>query len=195
MRRFVGIGAAWLAATLVAVAVAAAAVGSVRSEVTDAPTALAAPLVATTATLSASDPGSSTTTDSDIPEMPTTTAPNTEETTATTLDEASTSGSSEATPTTPPVTSTTTTTTAASSSYTKTYDTEAGSVRITVSGESVTFSGATPLPGWKVELENSGPEEVNVHFERNEDEHEDKEIKFKATIEDGELLVSISEES
>ncbi len=193
MRRFVGIGAAWLAATLVAVAVAAAAVGSVRSEVADTPTVLAAPLVATSATVSASDLGSSTTTDSDIPQVPITTARNTE--TTTTLDEADTSGSSEATTTTPPVASSSTTTTTGASSYTKTYDTEAGTVRITVSGESVTFSGATPLPGWKVELKNSGPEEVNVHFERNEDEHEDKEIKFKATIEDGELRVSISEES
>lgn len=71
----------------------------------------------------------------------------------------------------------------------------AGSVRITVSGESVTFSGATPLPGWTVELENSGPEEVNVHFERNEDEDEEEEIEFKAKVEDGELKVTISEES
>ncbi|GMR02742.1 MAG: hypothetical protein BMS9Abin20_1089 [Acidimicrobiia bacterium] len=40
MRQFVGIAAAWLAATLVAVAIAAAAVGSVRNEVADTPTAL-----------------------------------------------------------------------------------------------------------------------------------------------------------
>jgi uncharacterized protein YcnI len=76
-----------------------------------------------------------------------------------------------------------------------TFDTVAGSVRITVSGESVTFAGATPLPGWTVELENSGPEEVKVHFERNEDEDEEEEIEFKASVEDGELKISISEES
>ena len=62
MRRIVGISAAWMAATLVAVAVAAAAVGSVRSEVTDAPTALAAPLVATNATAPAPESETPTTT-------------------------------------------------------------------------------------------------------------------------------------
>ena len=65
-------------------------------------------------------------------------------------------------------------------------------MRIVVSGSEVKFGGATPLPGWTVELENSGPEEVKVHFERNDDEEE--EIEFKATIDDGELKVSISED-
>lgn len=195
MRRLVGISAAWLAATFIAVAVAAAAVGSVRSEVTDAPTALAAPLVAANAKLSLPASGASTTINSDIAETPTTAAPKAEGTTPTTLPERDTSDSSQTTTTTPPATSSTTTTSNTASSYTKTYDTEAGSVRITVSGESVAFSGATPLPGWKVELKNSGPEEVKVHFERNEGEHEDEEIEFKAEIEDGELRVSISEES
>ena len=64
-------------------------------------------------------------------------------------------------------------------------------MRIVVSGSAVKFGGATPLSGWTVELENSGPEEVKVHFERNDDEEE--EIEFKATIDDGELKVSISE--
>ena len=40
MRSFGGIGVAWFGATVVAVTIAAAAVGSVRSEVTDVPTAL-----------------------------------------------------------------------------------------------------------------------------------------------------------
>jgi uncharacterized protein YcnI len=65
-------------------------------------------------------------------------------------------------------------------------------VSITVTGASVTFAGATPLPGWTVEVKNSGPEEVKVHFERNDDE--DEKIEFKAKVEDGELDVKISED-
>lgn len=191
MSRIVGIGAAWLAATLVAVVVAAAAVGSVRSEVIDTPTALAAPVVE--AGLIAQPPASdtSTTTSTSIaPEErpPTTVA--TDSTPPSTVAQPSTPTTTLSPPTTTTIASTTTTV----SSYTKTYDTEAGSVRISVSGESVTFSGATPLPGWTVELENSGPEEVKVHFERNEDEDEEDEIEFKAKVEDGELKVSISKE-
>jgi hypothetical protein len=196
MRRIVGIGAAWIAATLVAVVVATAAVGSVRSEVTNAPTALAAPLVAASETAPAPDSETSTTTTTSVvPAAPTTTMAITVSTTTTTVPETHASGEAPVTTTTPPVTPTTATTTTTSSNYAKTYDTEAGSVRITVSGESVTFAGATPLPGWKVELEHSGPEEVKVNFERNEHEDEEKEIEFKATVEDGELRISISEES
>jgi hypothetical protein len=194
MSRIIGISAAWLAATLVAVAVAAAAVGSVRSEVTDAPTALAAPMVAVAATVPTPEPETATTTTTvfALP-APTTPVPITDSTTTTAdADQDDTPSGSPVTTTTPAATSTTTTT---ASSYTKTYDTDAGSVRITVSGESVTFAGAIPLPGWTVELENSGPEEVNVHFERNDDEGDEEEIEFKATIENGELKVSISEEN
>jgi hypothetical protein len=196
MRGIVGIGAAWIAATLVAVVVATAAVGSVRSEVTNAPTALAAPLVAASETAPAPDSETSTTTTTSVvPAAPTTTMAITVSTTTTTVPETHASGEAPVTTTTPPVTPTTATTTTTSSNYAKTYDTEAGSVRITVSGESVTFAGATPLPGWTVELEHSGPEEVKVNFERNEHEDEEKEIEFKATVEDGELRISISEES
>jgi hypothetical protein len=196
MRRIVGIGAAWIAATLVAVVVATAAVGSVRSEVTNTPTALAAPLVAASETAPAPDSETSTTTTTSVvPAAPTTTMAITVSTTTTTVPETHASGEAPVTTTTPPVTPTTATTTTTSSNYAKTYDTEAGSVRITVSGESVTFAGATPLPGWTVELEHSGPEEVKVNFERNEHEDEEKEIEFKATVEDGELRISISEES
>ena len=62
-----------------------------------------------------------------------------------------------------------------------------------VSGESVTFAGATADPGWTVELEKAGPPEVEVHFERNEgEEEEEDEIEFHAKFEDGELVVTIS---
>ncbi len=192
MRRIVGIAAAWLAATLVAVLIAAAAVGSVRSEVVDAPTALAtlaipASVTTTTPVLEEStitptsfEPEETTTTTSSATDVVDTT------TTATYAD-ASTGSTVTTTSTAAPPEVTTTT-----AGYTKTYDTDAGSVRILVSGESVTFAGATPQPGWTVELKEGGPEEVKVHFERNEDEEE--EIEFKAKFEDGELKVTISTE-
>lgn len=187
MRRIIGIGAAWMAATLVAVAVAAAAVGSVRSEVTDTPTALSEPIVAAAATAAAPDLITSTTV---VVEATTTTVAIDEPSATTTTTQADASSESSVTTTTsPPVTTTT------ASSYTKTYGDEAGlpgEVTIIVSGDSVTFAGATALLGWKVELENSGPEEVNVHFERNEDEDEEEEIEFRASIEDGELKITIS---
>jgi len=59
MKRLGGIGVAWLVATVVAVTIAAAAVGSVRSEVTDVPTALgvsAAPIFASAAQDKPSEP-------------------------------------------------------------------------------------------------------------------------------------------
>jgi len=109
--------------------------------------------------------------------------------TTTTIPVVGTPNHSTSTTTAPPVTTTT------SASYTKTYGTESGlpgEVTIIVSGESVTFGGASPLLGWKVEIEDSGPEQVDVHFERNEDDEE--KVEFKAEIEDGELDVKISEE-
>ncbi len=49
MRRAAGITAAWMAATFVAIVIAAAAVASVRTEVTDTPTALGEPVIVTVA--------------------------------------------------------------------------------------------------------------------------------------------------
>lgn len=195
MRTIVGLVAAWTAATLVAVVVAAAAVGSVRTEVTDAPTALGDPSIVVVAAPDAPD--------TDVQSTSTTTVPpdtiklddvfEVAATTSTTVVPLDTStASTTATTQALPVATTSTTTSTTEAGYTKTYDTEGGSVRIVVNGDAVTFAGATPLPGWKVELENSGPEEVNVHFERNDDEEE--EIEFKATIEDGDLKISISED-
>ncbi len=197
MKRITGLAAAWVAGTLVAIVIAAAAVGSVRSEVTDAPSALGASSIAAITTTSVPDteeePTSTTSTTSTTfspPETTTTTVDETDDTeTTTTTEVVDTETHSTSTTTAPPVTTTT------SASYTKTYGTEAGlpgEVTIIVSGESVTFGGAWALDGWKVELEDSGPEQVDVHFERNEDD--DEKIEFKAEIEDGELEVEISEE-
>lgn len=184
MRRGIGIAIAWVAATVVAVFIAAAAVGSVRSSVTDTPTLVGSPSAAALATSVPSPdidppPSSSTTrptTTSTVP-APTTTSPQ-----ATT-----TSTTAPTTATSVPPTSTTTTT-SATGTYSRTFDTQAGSVRVIVEGDEVRFGGAFPNPGWTVELEDAGPEQVKVHFERND---ESGEVQFSARLEDGELVTRI----
>lgn len=201
MKRTLGISVAWLGATILAVVVAAAAVGSVRSEVTESPTALGSPAVATlaldTATEAAPDPA----TEPKIPDtttlaLPQASEPTTEPTTP--KEPVPTSSTSTTSPGVgTPATSTTSTsqpptpTTTAPAQVYKTFDTAAGSVRVIVQGNTVTFGGAFPKPGWSVELEKAGPESVEVKFETNDDSDE---IEFHAKIEDGELKVSISGE-
>lgn len=184
MRRGIGIAMAWLGATLLAVLVAAAAVGSVRSQVTDEPTPIGSPSAAALA--------------SDVPADGTTTTTSTVTTTAPVPDTTSTlpnrvtttTGTTTPTTTTPTTTppSSTSTTTTAKASYSRTFDTEAGSVRVIVDGGAVTFGGAFPNPGWTVDLEDPGPERVRVQFERND---EGAEVEFSAWLEDGELVTRI----
>jgi hypothetical protein len=190
MRKSAGFVIAWIGATLVAVVIATAAVGSVRSEVTEAPTPLssASAQALTTTPIATADVSvsSTTTATTTIPTAaPTSTiAPpgGTTNTTTTTTDASGTTPST----TVPP----STTTTVAPTGYSKTIDTVAGSVRILVDGTAVTFGGAYPKPGWKVELEEKGPEKVRVKFERNEGEGE---IEVSARIEGGELLIDVDD--
>ena len=67
----------------------------------------------------------------------------------------------------------------------------AGRVHISVSGEDVTFKGATVATGWKFELDDGGPEQVKVKFEKIDDD--DTEFTFKAKFDEGELEIKISE--
>ena len=193
MTRGLGFTIAWASATIVAVVIAAAAVSSVRSQVTDTPTALGAPtavaipadtppadVVATagqpTTTVapvdSATVDSTSTTTPPEPSSAPTTTVAGSAPTTTTSM------------------TATTTTTAAVTWTQLPAYTTRGGDVIILVSGESVKFGGAQVETGWTIELEKAGPPEVEVHFERNEDEKD--EVEFHAKFEDGELVVVIS---
>ena len=63
-----------------------------------------------------------------------------------------------------------------------------------VSDNSVTYVNSQPNLGWKAEVKDEGPEKVVVEFEINEEEDEEKEIKFTAKIEDGELEIKISQD-
>jgi cytoskeletal protein RodZ len=197
VRRGVGIAAAWIAATAISIAIAAAAVGSVRSQVTDAPTALGSPEVVALASAappevepgppSSGEPGaqSPATTTAGAPPSPatTTTAPVAAATGATNAEaETSTTRAPSASPTTQ-------TSVSPASTQAKTYDTDGGWIRIVIDGELVSFATAQPKTGWSVDVENEGPEEVKIHFERNDDSDE---IEFSAKVEDGEVRVHIS---
>jgi len=193
MRKSIGMFAAWAGATLLAVAIAAAAVGSVRTQLTDEPTSIGAPAV----TLAADDPADDLVVldhgELEIPSTSTTTSPIEETTTTTTT---TTTLPPKETPTTiAPVvqSSTPDTSTTAPTDYTKTYDTEGGTVRIRITGESVTLVAASPKPGWKLDVDENGPDRIEIHFEQNDDD-EDSEFEFQAEFDDGELKITISED-
>jgi len=181
MKRKIGIAAAWIGATAVAVLIASAAVGSVRTHVTETPTPLGSPSAAALAAVP-QDGEPAPATAGVVPE------PTVPSTTPTTVPDPASASSSTTVPQ-PPQTSSTT---QPAQATTKTYDTAGGSVRIQTSGEQVFFSAAVPNTGWKVEVEDHGPEKVKVKFERNDDS--EGEIEFVARFENGELEVTIQTE-
>jgi hypothetical protein len=191
MRKGLGLTIAWVGATIVAVVVAAAAVGSVRSQVTDTPTALGAP---TAVAMAAAPPA-------DTPPLDTGSVTTTVPSSTIAPVPGSAGESTTSTAATSSVDGTTTTTTSTNSTITTTttptvwqqlppYSTPGGTVTILVNGDSVKFGGAVPTTGWTVEFEKLGPPEVEIHFERNDDEGD--EAEFHAKYEDGELVVKIS---
>ncbi len=207
MNRTFGFATAWLAGTIVAVLIGAAAVGNVRNEVTDGPTALGVQ----DTTIAVEEPASESESvtiptvpdetitpiqdHGDVDELPTTTTtttlpPDTAPSTTTTTEPQDHTTTTTTAPTTTTTAPTTTTTTVPN--YTKTYDVEdAGTVTIRVTGDDVTFAGAVAKEGWTVKVKDYGPDEVEVRFENNDDDGD--EITFKAEVNDGELKVSIKE--
>jgi len=215
MRTVLAISTAWLTATLVAVVIAAAAVGNVRTQVTDGPTALGPPTTIEVDEAAEAAPLQNEAPDLQVDDEPPVELPGPDEVTTTTVEvivETTTTTSTQATTqtTTPTTTendhsseSTTTSTTqpppttsTTVAAYTKTYNVTvdgvtAGTVRIAVSGETVSFSGATVSPGWKFTLDEGGPDKVKVEFELLEDD--DIRFEFQAKVDDGELEVEISD--
>ena len=164
----------WVAATLVAVFVALQAVGAVGRQVTDRPAALTHQTTTTTAPSSAS-PSSSTTatsttttttaaappsttlsTDPTAPEPPPTEPP---EQTQSSPPESESSASSS-----PPVTAA-----PPAPGPTTTYNLEGGSIGVRcTSPSSIELVYSSPAPGFGAEVDNSGPQEVEVRFENDE---------------------------
>ena len=174
MNRKLMYGVAWLAATMVAVVIASAAVGTVRSE-SEQPSATSpyfntSTTVATdqSSTTSTGTPGSTSTTSSTAPSSGSSTS-----TTVTTLPGSTSSTSvTTTTPTSP-----------------KTYTLAGGTVTIAANDPTVTLVGAVPKAGFTVDVEHTGPDEVRVEFES-----ENHESSFRAEWEDGELLIDIDGE-
>ena len=187
MMRRVGIVAAWVVATMVATMIAASAVGSVRGQVTDVPAipnAGTAALLAATTTTAVAESSTTTSTAPAIDPTTTTTAAVTPTSSTTTT---TTTPSSTPTTTAPPPT---TTTTVPPGPAITTYTLVGGQVWISADEPDVAFVNAVPKAGFSVEVEKSGPKEVEVKFESA-----DHQSEFRAGWKDGELDIDIDEES
>ena len=66
--------------------------------------------------------------------------------------------------------------------------TRGGTVVVSRLGEALSLVGATPAPGYSVEVEEAGPEEVLVAFESEADE----EVRVRAYLDDGEVAFEVS---
>ncbi len=184
----------WLAVTATAVLIASAAVSSVRDQVTDTPTAMLPP---TTVAVSSTEPLVADPVKPEAPaaatiEEPSTTTTSlpttTTSTTSTTTTTAPTATSAPATTTTTTAPTTTTTTTAPTTEVPPPYDLIGGSVSVEIGNGAVHLLGAWPKAGFTMEVENSGPEKVEVEF--HNDAHESR---FSGTFEDDRFVSSISE--
>jgi len=181
----------WLAVTLTAVFIASAAVSSVRDQVTDTPTAMFPP------TTIAPDRPEQQAPDPTQPESPTridgssgptTTAPT--PTTSAPLQPTTTVPSTTvpSAPAPSPLPTTTTTSTVPSTTEIRSYELVGGLVSVEIGDGTVRLAGASPRPGFTMEVESSGPEKVEIEF--HNDEHRSK---FSGKFEDGKYEPSISE--
>ena len=195
MARRIALFAAWLGASALAVVVAAAAVGTVRTEVTDQPAA-GEPFAATTiladastttttnlATTTTATDSSSTTSiaDGSDDDTPSTTIPSSTTTSTTSAEDDDDDDDSSPTTTMPAQTTT-------APSVTKTYNMAGGTVTISASEPEVRFVGASPAAGYTIEVDDRGPSQVKVEFDGAGGESE-----FVAKWESGVLVVDIDE--
>ena len=182
----------WLAVTTTAVLVAAAAVGSVRDHVTETPAAMV-PITATTTSLAnpvtpPTEPSPAPTTSVPAPATTSTTTTIASSTTTVPSGSTTTTGPPEPTTTTTTPPTTTTTTTSPPATEIRSYDLVGGSVTVEVGGDSVRLAGASPKAGYSMDVENSGPEKVEVEFKS-----EHHESHFSGRFEDGVFVPEIEE--
>jgi hypothetical protein len=189
MRRHLGFGVAWIGATALSIAIAAAAVAGIRDRVVDKPVAIGLPTTTTTAPPVETAPATS----SPDPSI-TSVAPATSTTTSTSAPEPATTAnaSPEVTTTTAPAATSTTaapaTTTTSGPSY-ATYDLVGGTVVLAVVDGEIQIAGATPRTGFTVHYDEKGPSEVEVEFVG-----EDHKSTLEAHLEGGMLEVSTHED-
>lgn len=184
MRRYLGIGVAWVGATILSVAIASTAVAGIRDRVVETPVAIGAP---TTTTSPATD--TTTSTSEATTTTSTTTTTEAPQTTTTEVASGSTTSTTDAPVASTTTTTTTTTTTAAPSLDYKTYSMVGGTVTLAVGDGQVSVASVVANPGFHAEVEKNGPNEVQVEFEGNEHKSE-----LTAQFEGGELKVRTSEE-
>jgi hypothetical protein len=151
------------------------------------PNAGTAALLAATTTTAAAESSTTTNTAPAIDPTTTTTAAVTPTSSTTTT---TTTPSSTPTTTSPPPTTTTTTTVPPGRPAITTYTLIGGQVWISADEPDVAFVNAVPKAGFSVEVEKSGPKEVEVKFESA-----DHQSEFRARWKDGELDIDIDEES
>jgi hypothetical protein len=202
MRRYFGIGVAWVGATVLSVVIASAAVAGIRDRVVETPVAIGLPTTTVTTTTTgsvATEPPSSipeitvattatvaTSAGPPTTEPPTTEPPPTPETTV-------------VTPTTaPPATTTTTTTTTTAPPQTtttqalsyETVDLVGGTVTLSYGNGEIRVVSAVPRPGFSYEAEDTVGIEIEVKFISN-----DHKSKLEAHLDSGELKIDKEEES
>lgn len=187
MRRYLGVGVAWLGATIVSVAIASAAVAGVRDRVVETPVAMGAPTTTTTVASATTSTFAATTTTSTT--TSTTEPPATTSTTSTTVADVEQTTSTTAAPETTTTTSTTTTTTVAPSPSYETYSLVGGTVTLAWGDGVVSVAAVDPNLGYRAETEQEGPAEVKVEFESN-----DHKSVLRAYFDDGEPKVTKNEE-
>lgn len=177
--RRLGLFVAWLVATSVAVLLASQAVGLVRDQVTDRPSRTVSTLLVDITTTSSIP-------DVTEPTAPPASGPTTTvggATTATTVEPTETT----TTTTTPPATATTTTPTTTPETV-EFFTLQGGTVSVSCSGDTIAFRTASPKPGYRTDVEKTGPENVEVTFEGS-----DHESRFKAQCHEGTVDTEIDE--
>lgn len=186
MRKYIGLGAAWLVATALSVVIASAAVAGIRDRVVETPVAIGPPTTSTTLA-----PAGTTT--STVPEVPATPPPTSEAPPVTEAPATTTTVEGAATTTTEPPSATTTTTTVPPTTTDAltyhTYTLVGGTVTLSFGSGEVRVASVAPNAGFDADIEKGGPAEVEVDFESNEHKSE-----LSAKVENGELKVEKEEE-
>ncbi len=202
-----GLVVAWVLATTASILVAFAAVASVRTAITDPPSALLLPgsPPPTLALPELPDGQMSTVPDPEVADgAPTTSGGGVSEGTPPGSEEdakpatTSSSDGSVATTTPPeqagsttapqPPSTTTTPTTEPPADSVETYETGGGWVTVRSNPRGVFLESASPKPGWTVETDGNGPEHFTVVFKGD-----DEEVHFKVEFYDGRVSIDVDD--
>ena len=182
--RRLGLVAAWLVATLLAVVLASQAVGLVRDQVTDRPSRTVSTILASAGTPSTAPLVSAPENiDPQVPERTSTELPSTTGPPTSTDPETTTSTSTT-------VPASTTTTTQPVQHTEGRFTLIGGWVTVACSANQITFKSAAPSPGFTVERTAVEDNKVDVKFESS-----DHTSRFKAECHDGAIEDSIEEQT